>query len=338
MKKFITIMLAGLIALAGMVTVAQAASATSQPTFTVDNSGVTLHGNETFTDSGHINVHTTNEGNVSMHFEAKCINRTDAECKGALHAHAQYIGKKHAPWSAFGLTKPCVKWVQVTGHNYHFGENGESAVGEGCKPKPEPTPSNPYPTTEPTTDPTTEPTTGPTTEPTTDPTSEPTSEPTTIPTTHEPSPEPSETVPTTEPTVTPEPPRTVNKTFYDVKKDCNFYVKEAIHITYKTTGPGKIHDVKVTREVVERRETTIEEKNSLGCIVNPPATDSEPPTDIGTPLTIERETVVEKKAVQKPTNGVLPNAGGPVTLGGVALAIILIAMGGAVLIQRKRKG
>src|SRR5690606_1826245 len=116
---------------------------------TVDAAGVTLPAGVTFPDGGHVNVRTTS-GDYGIHFEGKCVTRTDAECAGARHAAAQFIGQSLLPWSAFGIDSAavCVVWVQVSMYSEHFGEGGQSPVGAGCaaptvtpQPTPDPSPS-----------------------------------------------------------------------------------------------------------------------------------------------------------------------------------------------------
>jgi len=75
----------------------------------------------------------------------------------------------------------------------------------------------------------------------------------------------------------------------------------------------------------------------------PPTEPTAPPTTIAPPVsekTPKAEVGTPKRAdapKPKPTNQVLPNTGGSATMGVVATAIVLIAMGSAVLIQRKRR-
>lgn len=190
------------------------AIATASPLpYTVAADGIQLQKGTTFPDNGHVNIRT-NLGDRGVHFEAKCIDRDDAECAGERHAVAQYIGKEFIPWGAFGLDKHtlCVTWVQISMYNEHFGEGGEAPVGHGCAPSPTPTPTetatpSPTPTATPTPEPTPAPTVTPTPTPTATPEPTPTPEPTVTPT---PSPEPSETptpevTPTPVPTTTPTP-------------------------------------------------------------------------------------------------------------------------------------
>jgi len=381
MKKFITILLAGLIALAGMVTVAPAMATTPGHGKTaichpVEGKGETGNGWNIISPnkaSSHINEktgeaeHVTKDGRKDVYADAygKCPGKNASEptpkptattpVKPPVKVYYQtkrtcdYI-KQRKVTVDWAWKKN--KWVKKVTYGRWSGRipTQQELEKMGCvTPTPEPTSE---PTSEPTTEPTETPTTEPTSEPTTIPTpSEPTSEPSestptespsTPPTsepTDEPStPEPSETTPTDEPTS--EPPvelRDIHIVTYSWFKNCELYEKTKYTITYKTDGTSVV-DLKMVEEVVESREPTFEEKTNRGCFDDnsfPPATDSDRPTDIGTPLTMERP---EKKAVQKPTDGVLPNTGGPVTLGGVALAIILIAMGATVLIQRKHKG
>lgn len=128
----------GLAVLGGVVI----ANADEQP-FTVTAEGVSLPASETFPDGGHVNIIATAPHN-DLHFEAKCIDRVDAEC-AALHDDAQFIGRSFIPWSAFGLTDGCVSWVQVAGIPKHFGDAGEAPICLGCTPS-----SSPLPETSPT--------------------------------------------------------------------------------------------------------------------------------------------------------------------------------------------
>lgn len=124
--------------------------------YTVGADGITLPSGFVFADGGHVNV-TTDEGAANVHFESKCITRTDAECAGKRHEDAQFIGKSFIPWSAFGLPEFfCVTWVQLSQFSEHFGEGGQEPVCVvDSTPSPEP---EPEPTTTPTPKPTVEPT------------------------------------------------------------------------------------------------------------------------------------------------------------------------------------
>ena len=157
MKKII---IAALLGIAGALAVAAPAAATGSdsPTpYTVDATGITLPIGSVFEDNGHINIKTS-AGDVGLHFEAKCITRTDAECAGARHDAAQLIGKSFAPWSAFGKSCPAtVTWVQLSQYNEHYGEGGQPGIEiAGCgTPTPEPTVTpNPKPTSTSTSTPT----------------------------------------------------------------------------------------------------------------------------------------------------------------------------------------
>lgn len=100
------------------------AGGSDDPTpYTVDSSGITLPGGDTFQDGGHINLHTT-QGDKNLHFES--LNWPDDNPKKF------YIGKSFIPWSAFGLTG-CfeVSWVQIHGYNEHYGEGGQPSVYSG---------------------------------------------------------------------------------------------------------------------------------------------------------------------------------------------------------------
>lgn len=305
MKKIITGLLAAMFALAGMIAVAPAMAtpggSDSATPYTVNHYGITLPEGDTFRDNGHVNVHTTNEGNANMHFESKCITRTDAECKGARHDYAQFIGKNFIPWSAFGFSKPCVKWVQISHYNQHFGEGGQSPVGSGCVVE---TPPVTQPTTPaPTTQPTTEPTTTPTTEPTQEPTVEPTTEPTTVPTT-----EPT-TVPTTEPTTQPTTEPTTAPTTQPTEQPTTPAPTEPEPTDEPSTVP--------TTEPTTPLEPQIP-------ITDTPWELDNPPTVIGPPYAVERKTPVKHKAEPK-QHGVLANTGGPSTVLGVVALVVIVA-------------
>lgn len=120
------------IATAGLLLMGAApalAGGSDSPTpYTVDATGITLPDGETFRDNGHVNIKTTS-GPANLHFEGKCVNRTDAECAGERHDAAQFIGKSFIPWSAFGLTSEhCVSWVQLSDYNEHYGEGAQPPV------------------------------------------------------------------------------------------------------------------------------------------------------------------------------------------------------------------
>ena len=157
------------LALAAALTIAQMGGSDDPTPYTVDGSGITLPAGQVFEDNGHVNVMTIT-GSFGLHFEAKCVVRTDAECAGARHAAAQFIGTGFIPWSAFGIAGcDSVVWVQLAQFNEHFGEGGQASVKVvPCvgTPTPEPTP-DPTPDPEPT------PTPDPTPEPTPDPTNTP---------------------------------------------------------------------------------------------------------------------------------------------------------------------
>jgi len=107
---------------------ASAAGSDAPTPYTVDTAGITLPVDVSFTDNGHVNVHTS-VGNRNLHFEGKCIDRTDAECAGDRHVTAQFIGASFLPWSAFNLGDTfCVSWVQLSGFNEHFGEGKQEPV------------------------------------------------------------------------------------------------------------------------------------------------------------------------------------------------------------------
>ncbi len=131
--------------------IALAGGGSDAPTpFIVDPAGVALPVGTTFPDNGHVNIRTTDGVEAGLHFESKCITRTDAECAGARHDAAQFIGQAFIPWTAFGLDPAtvCVEWVQVSMYNQHHGEGGQAPVGNGCA-KAEPTPESTAPTAPP---------------------------------------------------------------------------------------------------------------------------------------------------------------------------------------------
>lgn len=134
MKKVIVGLVVALLAV-----FAPTAAFAAEGQFTVDEAGITLPAGQVIPDGGHINVNS--EPNAwNMHFQSKCIERTDYECYGKIHNDAQYIGQSFIPWSAFSLTAPfCVTWVQVGGYDYHFGEQQEDpiCVGDEVTPDPE---------------------------------------------------------------------------------------------------------------------------------------------------------------------------------------------------------
>lgn len=118
------------------------ADGSDSPTpYAVTTEGVQLPDGDAFRDSGHVNTRFYGpEGGVlqsaGVHFEAKCIDRTDAECAGARHEHAQYIGRSFIPWSAFGITEGSeIRWVQVSHHSAHFGEGGQKPIPVTPKPQ-----------------------------------------------------------------------------------------------------------------------------------------------------------------------------------------------------------
>lgn len=203
MKRISKIIVAAFAA-AFAFTLIAAPSYAETPTFqlTYTPPGVQLTNGTVFEDNGHINIHTTN-GNYNFHFESKCINRTDAECKGDRHAVAQYIGKDFFPLNEFIAGLGCVKWIQVSGHSYHYKDKNDCVV-------PTPTPSgSPSPTPSETGTPTPSPSVTPTPTPTPTPTQTSTPEPTPEPT-DTPKPTPTATAtptptPTPEPTSTPTP-------------------------------------------------------------------------------------------------------------------------------------
>lgn len=180
------------------------AGSDSPTPYTVDRTGITLPAGETtFPDNGHVNIRW-NGGHAGLHFESKCITRTDAECAGSRHDAAQYIGASFIPWTAFGVpADACIEWVQIAQYPEHYGEGGQAPIclneEEPCPTEttpssPEPTSPEPSPTPTPTSDPTPTPSeSGPSSEPGT-PQPEPSSEPTS------PSPRPSDPEPSDSPT------------------------------------------------------------------------------------------------------------------------------------------
>lgn len=147
-KKIFTVL--GVIA-ALILVGAPSAQAANPPAYQVTAEGIKLPGSNVFQDNGHINVrYSLLTGEVktkNVHFEGKCVNRTDAECAGTRHEVAQFIGKGEIPWSAFGLSDGfCVEWTQVSHsntliNNYHFGQQGEKAM---CIPPVDPCVDDPY--------------------------------------------------------------------------------------------------------------------------------------------------------------------------------------------------
>ncbi len=130
-----TVLVAVSLSLVGIATTASATGTLGDPgtsngptPYTVGATGITLPGGAVFKDNQEINV-TSSPTGTNVHFEAKCVTRTDAECAGDPHTLAQYIGTSFIPWSAFHLSGSfCVSWVQVGGYNEHFGEGGQAPV------------------------------------------------------------------------------------------------------------------------------------------------------------------------------------------------------------------
>lgn len=153
--------------------IAYAGGSNDRTPYTVTAEGITFP--EPLPAHGHVNIRLTDGTTLGLHFDPN---------NG--HPGSVWIGHSFLPWSAFGLTAGCIKWVQVSRYNEHYGEGGQPPI---CL--------NPYPTGEPSTTPppTEEPTTTapPTEEPTT--TTPPTEEPTEEPTTEEPTEEPTTTAP-----------------------------------------------------------------------------------------------------------------------------------------------
>lgn len=140
--------------------------------YTVDELGITVPAGAEFASGGHVNIKTST-GDFSLDFQAKCVDRDDFECAGALHAAAQFIGQRFIPWSAFGIAAPtCVLWVQLAQFDPHFGEGGQAPLClTGSVPVP--VPSEPPVVTEPEPTPTPTSTSTPTTSPEPTPTSTP---------------------------------------------------------------------------------------------------------------------------------------------------------------------
>lgn len=187
-----------LLGVALFATAARAAGSDSPTPYTVDRTGITLPAGQTFPDNGHVNVRWTG-GAAGLHFEGKCVTRTDAECAGGRHDAAQLIGAAFIPWSAFGVpSDACITWVQISTFDEHFGEGGQPPVclteEEPCPeeteaPEPSPTtdPSSPQPSPEPSESVPSEPSEPkPTETPVPDPVTEPTAPPTSSPAATEP--------------------------------------------------------------------------------------------------------------------------------------------------------
>lgn len=120
---FVVLMLAFsiiLVFLVSLVMPEKAYAGSDSPTpYTVSVEGITLPDGVTFPDNGHVNIKADGVG-YGLHLEGKCVERTDAECAGALHDAAQYIGKEFIPWTAFGSFDPCsVSWVQISMYDEH---------------------------------------------------------------------------------------------------------------------------------------------------------------------------------------------------------------------------
>lgn len=169
-------------AIAGALILTPTLAHAAEDPFIITDDGVQLTSG-TFQDNQHVNIRTTTGQTHNAHFEAKCITRTDAECKGTRHLVAQSIGTNLLPWEALGIPagNRCAIWGQYSGTNFHFGEaSGKGQIaGPDCA-----APSDPEdPKTTPTDPPVTE-------EPTPEPTEEPTPEPTETPVDPEPTPTP----------------------------------------------------------------------------------------------------------------------------------------------------
>lgn len=125
---------------------AYAQGGSDSPTpYSVTDTGITLPAGSTFPDNGHVNIRMLAGNTTGLHFESKCITRDDAECAGARHEAAQYIGASFIPWSAFGvdITTECVTWVQISTYNEHFGEGGQPPIGALCSGTDVPEPEEP---------------------------------------------------------------------------------------------------------------------------------------------------------------------------------------------------
>lgn len=124
------------LALIAVPTAAHAGGSDSPTPYTVDSSGITLPGSDTFPAHGHVNL-TTSQGGKGIHFDPN---------NG--HPGAQWIGASYIPWSAFGLTTcDTVSWVQIHGYNEHYGEGGQPPIVVGsCAPQVEEPPVAPPPT------------------------------------------------------------------------------------------------------------------------------------------------------------------------------------------------
>lgn len=217
-------------------TAARAAGSDSPTPYTVDRTGITLPAGVTFPDGGHVNI-AWGGVHTGLHFEGKCVTRTDAECAGARHEAAQFIGTSFIPWAAFGVpADACVTWVQISVFDEHFGEGGQPPVcltEETPWPTPTPTPSTtptvpPVPSPEPTEDPSPTPTESPS--PTT---------PAPSPSlTTGPSPAPSE-APVPSPTSTPVVPVTSPED-YDQGDDEVTYRSEVSAVDETTTPPAEL--------------------------------------------------------------------------------------------------
>lgn len=135
MKNFsiVTALVVGLVALAAP---AYAGGSDDPTPYIVSEDGIYLPAPDVFPDNGHVNIKTTDGKSYGLHFESR--NWPDN------HPKKYYIGKSFLPWTAFDKNPFCVKWVQVSLYNEHYGEGGQSPVGPGCtKPTPTPTPTLP---------------------------------------------------------------------------------------------------------------------------------------------------------------------------------------------------
>lgn len=140
-KRFLVFGVALTLGLLGAIpAMAWAGGSDSTTPYSVTKNGISLPSGDTFPDNGHVNIRLTDGTSKGIHFES--LNWP------ADHPKKFYIGKDFLPWSAFGLDKDevCVKWVQISLYNEHFGEGGQEPVGKGCKketPTPTPTPTEP---------------------------------------------------------------------------------------------------------------------------------------------------------------------------------------------------
>ena len=138
LRRMFVVALISCLAIVPLGTTAYADGSDSPTPYEVTKDGIQLPAGDTFSDNGHVNIKATGSTWKDLHFEGKCITRTDAECSGDRHAAAQYIGKSSIPWEAFGLKEPfCVTWTQLAQYKEHFGEGGQKPVCVGNDTPPE---------------------------------------------------------------------------------------------------------------------------------------------------------------------------------------------------------